>query len=832
MRFAGGTTNFNAGSYDITGITECNSGTHTFLGAMTVSHVGALQLNGCTLNLSSGEVIPVSSYAQTSGTLTGNDSINIAGLLTWSGGTMSGQGTTNANGGMQLTNQAGVFLRETRILNNLGAATWTGAGSFSNDTGAVFNNLQGATFAIQTTGDFFNGTVNNAGTLTKTSGGGDGLTRVTAIFNNSGTVEVLSGTLGFESSYAQSAGVTRLNGGSVNKSTPSPLAIDGGLLTGIGTVTGNVKVAGTVAPGLPVGELIITGSYEQTESGTLAVELGGLTPVTQFDRLAVTGTATLDGAVDVALVNGFDPSDGNIFRILTHASVSGDFSALTGASGFDRAVTSTFTELTFAGASSGTPTATRTSTRTPTGTPVATGTATVTTVPTVTGTAVPTVTVAPTGSATPTRTGTTVVTEGATATPTPTRCNADPSPGFTVTRTPAPVPVAPVAAGEFGTDGTVDLAAGNNVEPKIALLRNGGQANFSLTDEVALPNGTGGIADVVVGDFNNDQNLDVVAANPDGELVGIALGDGQHQLGEPQVLDVNAAPRRLAVGAVIGSTNLDVIVATDDNILVLEGGGDGTLDENGFITTNARPADLIAADINGDGNGDVLAALPDRNLVALYPGNGIGGFSTGPSVTGNGPRALVLGRFTGGANPDLAVANANSVAVYPAVPGGFAATPIVTAGVVASRLFAAEVTGDRFLDLIAVDFDTGLARALPGDGSGHFTDSPNFTVDLGVPLGGAAFADLNGDTAIDLVMTDPATQELIIALNSLPPLPCVGDCNVDRLVSINELITGVNIALDRAPVERCPPFDANENLRVEINELVTGVNNDLGGCGR
>jgi hypothetical protein len=241
--------------------------------------------------------------------------------------------------------------------------------------------------------------------------------------------------------------------------------------------------------------------------------------------------------------------------------------------------------------------------------------------------------------------------------------------------------------------------------------------------------------------------------------------------------------------------------------------------------------DLIAADVNGDGNGDVLAALPSRNLVALYAGNGTGGFSTGPSVTGNGPRALILGRFTASTNPDLAVANADSVAVYPPVPGGFAATPIITTGIVASRLFAAEVNGDQFLDLIAVDLDTGLARAWPGDGTGRFTDDPNFAVNLGVPLGGAAFADLNDDTAIDLVLTDPATQELIIALNRLPPPPCVGDCDGNRLVNINELITGVNIALDQAPVDRCPAFDANESERVEINELITGVNNGLRGCG-
>lgn len=832
MRLAGSTTNFNGGTYNVSGITACTSGTHTVVAAATVTNTGALEIHGCTLSLNSGEVVNVPTLEQTSGTLSGSDTINVAGVLTWSAGTMSGSGVINANGGLQLTNASGIFLRETRRLNNAGAAVWTGVGNFANDTGTVVNNLAGATFAIQTTGDFSGATFNNAGTLTKTSGGGDGVTFFNGPFNNSGTVEILSGTLRFTSSYVQSAGTTRVNGGLLEKTGVPPLAIDGGTLTGVGNINANVRIAGTIAPGMPVGELIITGTYEQTMTGTLAVDIGGLTAATQFDRVTVTGAATLDGNIDVALVNGFTPSEGNVFRVLTHASSTGDFDAVTGAAGFTRAVTSTFTELLFSAAPSGTVTPTFTRTRTPTFTLGPTGTPTPTTVATVTATVVAsnTPSATHTGTAVITSTpgtGTSTPTPTTTGTPTPTQTG-----GFTVTRTVAPLPVAPVAAGEFGSDGAIDLAAGNNVEPELAILRNGGQANFTLTDEVTLPGGVGGIADIVAADMNNDGDLDVVAANPDGQLVAVARGDGQHQLAEPQVLDVDAAPHRLAVGAVIGSTNLDVVAATEDNILVLQGNGDGTLTENGFITTNARPADLIAADINGDGNGDVLAALPSRNLVALYAGNGTGGFATGPSVTGNAPRALVLGRFTGSGNPDLAVANANSVAVYPPVPGGFASTPIVTTGIVASRLFAAEITGDQFLDLIAVDLDTGMARGWPGDGTGRFTNDPRFAVDLGVQLGGATFADFNGDTAIDLAMTDPATQELIIALNSLPPPPCVGDCNGDRLVNINELITGVNIALDRAPVERCPSFDVNESLTVEVNELITGVNNGLRGCGR
>jgi uncharacterized repeat protein (TIGR01451 family) len=59
---------------------------------------------------------------------------------------------------------------------------------------------------------------------------------------------------------------------------------------------------------------------------------------------------------------------------------------------------------------------------------------------------------------------------------------------------------------------------------------------------------------------------------------------------------------------------------------------------------------------------------------------------------------------------------------------------------------------------------------------------------------------------------------------------CVGDCNGDGRVTINELILGVNIALGQQPVSACPAFDRNLDQRVGVDELVAGVNSALRGC--
>jgi hypothetical protein len=58
---------------------------------------------------------------------------------------------------------------------------------------------------------------------------------------------------------------------------------------------------------------------------------------------------------------------------------------------------------------------------------------------------------------------------------------------------------------------------------------------------------------------------------------------------------------------------------------------------------------------------------------------------------------------------------------------------------------------------------------------------------------------------------------------------CVGDCNGNGSVGISELITGINISLNRADVSICEAFDCRHDGMVGISCLVQGVNNSLAG---
>lgn len=59
---------------------------------------------------------------------------------------------------------------------------------------------------------------------------------------------------------------------------------------------------------------------------------------------------------------------------------------------------------------------------------------------------------------------------------------------------------------------------------------------------------------------------------------------------------------------------------------------------------------------------------------------------------------------------------------------------------------------------------------------------------------------------------------------------CVGDCNDDAQVEIGELVTSVNIALGRTPLDQCFFVDANDNGAADVSELTGAVNRLLNGC--
>lgn len=301
------------GTYDVT--------TTRFTGA-----TGRLQLDGTgtteTLEMDAG-------FLDGTGTLT------VTGALDWNGGRMEGTGTTVLGPSVPLTiGAATVSFGGSRTLRAEGPTTWAGEADISSGT-------NDATFE-------------NAGTLTS-SGPGE-RTTFALQFRNTGTLVHEDGTLAFsgrmdnEGEVRVEAGVLRQQGfNSIGGTDTGRYEIaEGARLDFVGgnrTLTADAEVVGTGTvvfgpggavtnratwrPGASPGILAVDSDWPSpAPESVLEVEIGGPNPGTDFDRLAVTGTAELGGTLRIVLTDGFLPDDGDRFLLIPAAAVAGSFDAL------------------------------------------------------------------------------------------------------------------------------------------------------------------------------------------------------------------------------------------------------------------------------------------------------------------------------------------------------------------------------------------------------------------------------------------------------------------------------------------------------------------------
>jgi hypothetical protein len=328
LRMVGGSSVFN----DTGGVVEALTGT---------LYIGAPGLRtGTTFNASAGALVLLAGPgdADYTGTISGSGlgevrlqgalflfhdaSLNFSpGLLHWSAhisGTVTNVGSLTYLGGALVgtLNNEGVIIHE--------GTNWLSPGANYGVT-MTLNNLVTGLYDFQGDGQI-NGrcytvcaprSVNNWGVLRKSSGTGvSGIMEFPA-FQNDGAIQALTGTLRVDRGFVSTGAITVASGAELQ--VDGVLTLQGGSLAGSGTVIGHLANSGVVSPGGSPGLLTILGNYNQSPTGTLRMEIGGLTPVTQFDQLA-TGYATLNGALEITFTNGFVPNWGDVFPILGYVS--------------------------------------------------------------------------------------------------------------------------------------------------------------------------------------------------------------------------------------------------------------------------------------------------------------------------------------------------------------------------------------------------------------------------------------------------------------------------------------------------------------------------------
>jgi hypothetical protein len=170
------------------------------------------------------------------------------------------------------------------------------------------------------------GTLINQGTIVADLAG-QTLTVNPDSFTNQGTARATGGaTLTFNTVYTQTAGTLEVSASTI--SSNSALQIQGGLLTGFGTINAAISNNAMLRPSLGAGGLNVNGNVSLLAGSSLIFQLGGLVQNTQYAHIGVNGTVSLGGNLVLTFVNGFGGSvtgNDNFTLMNSNAALTGAF---------------------------------------------------------------------------------------------------------------------------------------------------------------------------------------------------------------------------------------------------------------------------------------------------------------------------------------------------------------------------------------------------------------------------------------------------------------------------------------------------------------------------
>ncbi|MDP1579859.1 MAG: autotransporter domain-containing protein [Candidatus Didemnitutus sp.] len=316
-----------------------------FTGNVILSQNGAF-----TPGLSAVVLVPGTTYPTTTLTIDGvsangsgpasltinTATVTLTGANTYTGGTIINNGTLIANSFTLPTNQAVALNSSTLTLEQ--STTGTFGGVISGSGGVVKSGA--GVLTVTGANTYAGGTVVNGGTLVATTA---------SLPANRGVVLNNNSTLVFDQSASTTFGGSVTGGGTIQKRGTGALtmantttsAVDvqagslffntglgrttvsaGALLGGSGTITGNLVNNGTVSPGTSPGTINVTGNFTQSATGSLLIEIASLS---SFDRLAVSGSASLAGALQVNTLGGYNPIGQSFIFLTAPGGVTGTF---------------------------------------------------------------------------------------------------------------------------------------------------------------------------------------------------------------------------------------------------------------------------------------------------------------------------------------------------------------------------------------------------------------------------------------------------------------------------------------------------------------------------
>ncbi|CAF3154083.1 unnamed protein product [Rotaria sp. Silwood2] len=379
-----------------------------------------------------------------------------------------------------------------------------------------------------------------------------------------------------------------------------------------------------------------------------------------------------------------------------------------------------------------------------------------------------------------------------------------------------------ITTGDFNHDNRSDIVVANYGTNSIGIFLGHGNGSFQVektffTAYDSLP------YSLAVKDFNNDSHLDIAIANYGTHNIGILLGYGNESFESQKTYTTgpHSNPSSIAIGDFNNDNHLDIVVANSGtgNLGVLLGFGNGTFiaQQTYFINTNSYPQYIVVGDFNKDKQLDVAIVDPENDQIHIILGSDNGTFTTLTTYEGiskSRPFSIAIADFNKDNQSDIVVANygSNEVLVmsgYFSEPSAKQTNYLIQRHTTTTSLVIADFNNDNYLDIVTNGFSSDDLVLLAGYRNETFVREKTFSTGYQSFAQQFCTSDLNNDNRMDIVSANMGSDNVGIILadtnqifanvtiystgiGSSPLWVAVGDVNNDKKLDIISANAGTN----------------------------------------
>jgi len=388
-----------------------------------------------------------------------------------------------------------------------------------------------------------------------------------------------------------------------------------------------------------------------------------------------------------------------------------------------------------------------------------------------------------------------------------------------------------IVKGDFNHDDRDDVAIANLGTDDISILINGYETSFRQED---IYNQQASLrpTSIIIGDLNNDKQLDLVLTSTAYDTVGIFTDfqDGRFTKVRTFETGRDSYPRNAAIGDFNHDEYLDLAVINSwaDTLMILLNPLNETLSFEYSIGSNSSPNSIVTGDLNNDSWTDIIIANYDTNNIGIFLGYDYPTFVNENRIfssRGACPCYLAVADLNNDSNSDMILVQSQADVLDVYLGSGDGTFTLLSEAFGLDVNFSeptiialADFNNDKYVDFAILNVETLTIGIFLGEGTGAFDEAMSLSIDATSAIS-IAIGDFNGDNQQDVAFisqrngkvgiflgygngsfTDQVTYWVTSGFLPYPVDIQVGDFNNDNISDIvvaNILMNNIGILLSQ-----------------------------------